>query len=585
MTVPMQARGFDAVRTQVLWQRLISITDEAATSLVRTAYSSVVRDYHDYCCGLFDADGNLLAHSTKTTAGFIGIIPEVMRHFLAHFGPDGIEPGDVLLTNDPWLASGHLLDISVVTPVHDGDRLVGFALCIVHHLDIGGRMATTESKDMYEEGLKLPILKLYRKGVLDRQIVEILRANVRVADKVVGDLRGQIAANNVCARGLSKMMREAGLSDLKDLGAEIVRRSESSMRAKIRALPDGTYRNAVTLPPIGGCPDEIRIQVALTVAGDRITVDYTGSSGEVAAALNVPFNMTRSYSSYPLKLALDPDVPNNDGCLAPIEVVCPEGTLLNCRPPAATWGRTIIAHNLPEIVFGALEQAAPERIVASSGSTPLSVMYVHGRKRNGRTFIGVVAHLGGFGASARGDGPSCLSFPFNVSNIPVEVTEQDAAILYLRKQLVPDSGGPGRFRGGLGQEVEFCVPDGAHGPDGPVTAGIRGSGRSPESVFPVFGRQGGRPGRNEGLALNGDAIGHGAQQRLKPGDRVLIKLPGGGGYGDPLERDPERVARDVQRGHVSVQGARADYGVVLDGQTLELDPARTERERTERSRQ
>lgn len=572
----------DAVRTQILWQRLISITDEAATSLVRTAYSSVVRDYHDYCCGLFDERGNMLAHSTKTTAGFIGVIPEVMRHFIAHYAEGEIEPGDVMITNDPWLASGHLLDISVATPVFDGDRLIGFALCIVHHLDMGGRMTTTESKDMYEEGLKLPILKLYRRGQLDHQVIDILRANVRVPDKIIGDLKAQVAANNVCMRGLLRMVQETHLHGLGELGAEIVRRSEESMRAKIALLPDGIYRNEVTLPPIGGCPEQIDIKVAVEVRGDEIIVDYTGSSGEVSAALNVPFNMTRSYTTYPLKLALDPDVPNNDGCLAPIKVVCPEGTLLNCLPPSATWGRTIIAHNLPEIVFGALVSAAPDKVVAGSGSTPLSAMYVHGRKKNGRTFIGVVAHLGGLGAGPASDGPSTTSFPFNVSNIPIEVTENDASILYLRKELVPDSGGPGRFRGGLGQEVEFCIPEGDLAPDGPVTAGIRGSGRHPDSVYPVFGRLGGQVGRNEGLSLNGQPLKHGAQQRLRPGDKVAIRLPGGGGYGSPLERDPRSVVRDVQRGHVSIEAAASDYGVVVDPLKLELDPVGTAARRNER---
>ncbi len=575
--------SLDPFQTQVLWQRLIAICDEAATSLVRTAYSSVVRDYHDYCCGLFDADGNLLAHSTKTTAGFIGIIPEVMRHFLRRYDQRDIKPGDVMITNDPWLASGHLLDISAATPVFDGPNLVGFALCVVHHLDMGGRMATTESKDMYEEGLKVPILKLYRRGRIDDQVIDILRANVRVPDKVIGDLKAQVAANNVCARGLLKMIGESGLTGLGDLGAEIVRRSEASLRAKIMQLADGVYTNHVTLPPIGGCPDKIEIRVALTIRGDEIIVDYAGSSGQVSAALNVPFNMTRSYSTYPIKLALDPDVPNNDGCLAPIKVTCPEGTLLNCRPPAATWGRTIIAHNLPEIVFGALAKAAPEKVVAGSGSTPLSAMYVHGRKQNGRAFIGVVAHLGGLGAGQGYDGPSCTSFPFNVSNIPIEVTENDAAILYLRKELVPDSGGPGEFRGGLGQEVEFSIPDGGHAPDGPVTAGVRGSGRHPDSTYPVFGRLGGGVGRNEGLLLNHQPISHGAQQQLRPGDRVTIRLPGGGGYGDPLRRHVDAVVRDVQRGHVSIKGAVDDYGVAIEPETLNLDEEQTTTNRRKRT--
>ncbi|MEJ0070905.1 MAG: hydantoinase B/oxoprolinase family protein [Pseudomonadota bacterium] len=272
--------ALDAITTQVLWQRLIAVTDEAATGLVRTAYSSVVRDYNDYCCGLFDENATLLAHSTKTTAGFIGIIPEVMRHFVRHFPPQTLKPGDVLMTNDPWLASGHLLDISLATPVfHDG-RVIGYALCIAHHLDMGGRLATTESKDMFEEGIKFPIVKLYDQGVLQAPLIEILRANVRVPDKVIGDLRAQVAANNVCARGLRQTVIDAGLPKLSILGDEIVRRSERSLREKIARLPDGTYRNAVTLPPISGCPQEIRIEVALIVQGDEIVVDYTGSSAK-----------------------------------------------------------------------------------------------------------------------------------------------------------------------------------------------------------------------------------------------------------------------------------------------------------------
>jgi N-methylhydantoinase B len=568
--------ALDAITTQILWQRLIAVTDEAATGLVRTAYSSVVRDYNDYCCGLFDERARLLAHSTKTTAGFIGIIPEVMRHFVERFPPETLHPGDVLMTNDPWLASGHLLDISLATPVFEDDgRILGYALCIVHHLDIGGRLATTESKDMFEEGLKLPIVKLYDRGVVQSALIEILRANVRVPDKVVGDLRAQLAANNVCARGLRQTVRDSGLEKLSDLGDEIVTRSERSLREKIEALPDGIYRNAVTLPPISGCPEDIHIEVALTVKGDEIVIDYTGSSGEVAAALNVPFNMTRSYSTYPIKLALDPAVPNNDGCLKPIKVVAPERTLLNCSPPVATWGRTIITHNLPEIVFGALAKAAPDLVVAGSGSTPLSAIYVHGRKMNGRTFIGVIAHLGGYGAGPNSDGPSCMSFPFNVANIPIEVTETDASILYLKKELVRDSGGPGRHRGGLGQEVAFMIAEGDLAPDGTVTAGIRGSGRHPESNFPVTGLFGGGPGRSEGLFLNDAPLAHGAQRRLKPGDRIEIRLPGGGGYGDPLERDPRRVERDVRLGLVSCQGALTDYGVVVDPHDLVLDEAAT----------
>ncbi len=570
------------VRTQILWNRLISIVDEAATGLVRSSYSSVVRDFHDYCCGVFDADGNLLAHSTKTTAGFLGIIPEVMRHVIRRYPASQTKPGDVFITNDPWIASGHLHDITIATPIFRNRTIVGYALCIVHHLDIGGRMATTESKDMYEEGLKLPILKFYEEGRRNGTVDEIIHANVRVSNKVMGDVNAQLAANEICARGLLRLLSEYRLDDLTGLAEDIIARSELSLRRKIAALPDGIYRNSVVLPEIAGCPVPITINVAVEIRDDSIVVDYTGSSGEVAAALNVVLNMTKSYTTYPIKLALDPDVPNNDGCLRPITVVCPAGTLLNCNPPAATWGRTIIAHNLPEIVFGAVFGAMPDRVIASCGSTPLTNLYMSGRKKNGQSFLVLAPHMGGFGASPTGDGPHCLSFPFNVANIPIEVTENDSPILYTRKRLMPDSGGPGQFRGGLGQEVEFVIADGAEAPMGNVLASIRGSGRGEDSSFPVFGRGGGSNGRCEALELNGASIGRGGQKYLGPGDRIRIVLPGGGGYGNPLDRDPGMVARDVGLGYVTPESARREYGVVFRTGTLEIDENATEQTRMSR---
>ncbi|MBI3370232.1 MAG: hydantoinase B/oxoprolinase family protein [Betaproteobacteria bacterium] len=555
----------DSVLTQILWNRVISVADEAATGLIRTSYSSVVRDFNDFACGLFDVKGNLLAHSTKTTTAFIGVMPYVMRDFLQHFSADALEPGDALITNDPWQGTGHAYDLCIASPIFHRDRIVAYAICIVHHLDVGGRFGTTESKDMYEEGLRLPMLKLYRGGVFDKSIQHIIRENVRAPDKMFGDIRAQIVANNVCGKGLIGMLEDYGLDagSLHDLSQEISARSERSLRAKIAEVPDGTYENEVTLPTIGSVSG-IGIKVALTVAGDSIVIDYAGSSGEVSVAVNTTFNMTRSYSMYPIKLALDPSVPNNEGSFRPVTVRAPEGSLLNCKPPAPTWGRTMVCHNLPEIVFGALAKALPGRIMAGSGSTPLVFTYIRAKRKNGRTHVGIASSMGGLGANARTDGPSCRGFPYNVGNIAIETTENDLPIIYLKKELMPNSGGPGRNRGGLGQEFEFVVADGDLGPDGPMLVGIRGSGRKPESPYPVFGRLGGGVGRGEHLALNGVEIPNGPQQALGPGDRLSMALPGGGGFGNPFEREPERVAHDVALGYVTPQGALDDYGVSVD---------------------
>jgi len=288
---------FDAVTVQVLWNRVVAIVDEAAQGLIRTAYTPSVKEYHDFCCAVFDERADMLAHSTVTTAGFLGIVPEVMRNFLKDFPADTLKPGDVIITNDPWAASGHLIDISVASPIFHRDRLVGFTLCIVHHLDMGGRMSTLESKDMYEEGLKIPIMKLYDAGRLNPAIYAFMRANIRVPEKVLGDLRAQLVANNVCTRGVKRLLEESGLADLSALGAEITARSERSLRRKIAALPDGTWHTQALLPPLPVTKEQILIKVALSIAGEQVTIDFTGTSGEVRAAVNCTLNMTRSYSS------------------------------------------------------------------------------------------------------------------------------------------------------------------------------------------------------------------------------------------------------------------------------------------------
>ncbi len=561
----------DAITIQILWNRLITIVDEAATGLIRTAYTPSVKEYHDFCCALFDANAQMLSHSTITTAGFLGIVPEVMKNFLKAHPKNTLRPGDVLITNDPWIASGHLIDISIASPIFYKKQIVGYTLCIVHHLDMGGRMATLESKDVYEEGLKIPILKLFEKGKLNSTIFDFMKANLRVPDKVLGDVRAQLVANNVCTRGLQMLLKEYQLSGLEELGSEVIKRTESSLRKKISLLPDGSYRNDVILPLIPKCAAKIEIKTLVTVCGDEIIIDYTGSSGEVMAAVNCSYNMTRSYTSYPIKLALDPDVPNNDGGLRPIKVIAPEGTIVNSRPPAATWGRTMISHLFPEIIFAALEKIMPSKILASNGGSPSNEVYLHGRGKDGRSFLAIAQHSGGYGASKFFDGHSCLCFPNNTSNIPIEVTENEASMYYTKKELLTDSGGPGKCRGGLGQEVGFCILGDHTKINQYVETSVRLSGRTENGTFPVAGLSGGRNGRGSGMWINKKAVEHGIYRRLQPQSMVKFIISGGGGYGEARDRDPQKVLEDVRQGYISMSGAKTDYGVIINKKNMTVD--------------
>jgi len=553
----------DPILTKILWSRLISIVDEAATGLVRTSYSIVVRDYHDYCVGIFDARGNMLVHSTQTAPGFIAMMPNVMRAFMQAYPIETLVEGDVLVTNDPWIATGHLLDITIAEPIFGDGRLVGFTVCVVHHLDIGGRMACIESNDMYEEGLKIPILKLFDAGKPNEAVFAFIRANVRMAPKVLGDVNAQLSANAICAKGVRKMIAEYRFPDLGPLADTICALSSASMRRRIRELPDGTYGNTVLLPPLGTLKEPIRVQLAVTIAGETIAFDYEGSSPEVAAACNLTLPFTASYTIYAIKVLLDPTVPNNAGCIEPITVKAPLGSCMNCNPPAPTWGRTLIAHNLPEIVFGALAEVLPEEVPASAGSTPLVAMYFNGRKADGAPFLSIVSHAGGFGARREADGYGSLCFPYNTAAIPIEVTESDTCLVYRKREFATDTGGPGRQRGGIGQEVVFGIPAGAHAPAAPVISTLRGSSRAPDSTYPIQGRQGGGKGRGNGLTLNGERVRPGAGHALVAGDEIRLLLPGGGGFGDAFARDAALVAEDVRAGLVSAAAARSEYGVVL----------------------
>lgn len=544
------------LETELLWRRLVTTVDEAATTLVRTSFSSVIRDFHDYACAIFDPSGRMLAQSTHSTPGLLGILPFTIPNFLRHPGFGTARPGDVFVTNDPWLASGHLIDITVAMPVFLRDTLVGYVMVVVHHLNVGGRLATLESRDVYEEGLKIPILRLYREGEPEEAVFEFIRANVREADKVIGDIRAQVAASHAAAARLAGVMNEAKLERLDALADEIIARSEASMRRAIRRLPEGEFAADMTLSGVAGYADPVRLALKVAIRDGGVRLDYAGTSGQIPRAINVTLNMTRSYSVYPLKCLLDPEVPNNEGCMRPIEIAAPEGSVLNARFPAPTWGRTVIAHMLPELIMRCLAKAMPERLLAGSGSTPLWYGNFTGRHRDGRSFYAVVTFNGGLGARGARDGISCLSYPANVASIPVEVIEGDAPIVFEAKSFATDSAGAGRQRGGAGQRVVIRVPGDAD-VDGHILAGVRGG----RFGVPIYGLEGGAEVPEPVAEVNGERVVLGTQIELNPGDVLALTVPGGGGFGDPRRRAHESVLEDVRNGLVSPRAAEEIYEV------------------------
>ncbi len=566
---PTTAGPFDPITFQVLWSRLISIADEVAATLVKTAFSHVVRDNHDYSVGLYDAEGRMLAQSTQCTPGQIGAMPNVMKDFLRRYPAATLRPGDVLITNDPWFGSGHTPDVFVASPAFRGGRLAGFAVNSAHHLDFGGRLSAPDARDVYEEGLIIPITKLHAEGRTNQDLLDLIARNVRMPDKVIGDLRAQVAANWVGARRLVELMDERGLDDLTALTGQILDHTEAAMRAAIAEAPDGVYTHAVTLerPDPDGRP--IRIAARVEIRGDRVHVDFTGTTAQVALPINAVTNITYAYTVFPIKCALHPRIPANEGCFRPVTMTVPEGTCLNPRYPAAVRFRTSLVYYVVEVIFGALAQAIPDKVMAPSGTYPLWLVTLAGHFDDGAPFVMHFNAQGGTGARRDRDGVSTLVFPPNVASTPVELLEVEAPLLCERKALVPDSGGPGRRRGGLGQEV--VIRNVSRGPVVASAIGGRFHAGAP-------GLDGGRPGGTGLIAVNdGPPFGASTQVVLGPGDRLRLRFPGGGGFGDPRRRPVEQVLADVRHGLVTPARARADYAVALRPDPLEVDPEETAR--------
>lgn len=540
----------DSVSLEILWSRLIAVANEAATTLVRTSFSPIVRETNDFACALFDAAGNAIAENTIGVPAFNMTLTRTLRHFLKLRPEQDWRAGDVGITNDPWLVAGHLPDVAILAPIVIGDRLVAWSGSIAHQVDIGGIGWSADARQVYEEGLRIPPLLLFRAGKPNEDLLQVIRSNVRLPDQVIGDLLAMVNASHTAEARLRQLMSEVGIDDLSAVSHEIRMRAEKSMRAAIAAIPDGTYCSVLDLD---GTPEEpIHIEVAVTVAGDELTVDYTGTSPQVNSGLNAVMNYTEAYTCLPLKCLLDPTIPRNEGSFKPIRVIAPEGCILNTRFPSAVNARVLVVQPLSGMLYDALASAIPDRITGESGSAPVLRVVISGMAKDGRPFNSLLFMNGGMGARSNDDGLSTTSFPSTVTGGSMEVLETTGQVRVWSKEFTVDSGGAGRFRGGLGQKVEIEVL--------PVISAAL-SLFVERTKFPprgVLGGKGSFPsmvevnGKREGFPLKG-------RSRLSSGDRIQIWYPGGGGYGDPAQRDREAVRADVEAGIVSIQAAREVY--------------------------
>ncbi len=547
----MRGARLDPILLEVLWNRLISVVEEQARALMRTSFTSVVRESGDLSAGVFDRRGRMVAQAVTGTPGHINTMATSVHHFLREIPAETLRPGDALVTNNPQQTAGHLNDFTVITPIFRGGEIVAFFGNTCHALDVGGRGLGADARQVYEEGLFVPVTRLFREGEPNEELFRLVRANVRTPFEVVGDLYAQAGSNEVGGERLIEMIEEFGLGDIESLSDEICTRSERAMREAIAALPDGLYeKEAYT----DGFDEPIRLAVSIRVEGDEMRLDYAGSAPQSERGINVVLNYTAAYTTFGVKCAISPEVPNNDGSFRPVHVTAPEGSILNAQHPAPVGARHIIGHFLPGLVHGALARAIPERVLAQ-GADSLWNTQITGRREGGEAFTYVFFSGGGMGAREGGDGLSATAFPSGIRGVPAEVIENISPVLMHRRELRPDSEGPGRHRGGFGQEMEI----GVRSPSPWVLSAMYDRTRCPAE-----GVNGGSPGGLGTVRTSGGEDLHPKrQQRIDAAERVILSLPGGGGYGDCLKREPDLVARDVQDGLVSLERAREVYGVAL----------------------
>lgn len=547
----------DPITLSVLWSGLVSITDDMGSALRRTAFSEAVREGDDFSAGLFDRQARMIAQG-NLSVGHLGAMPYAVKHVLDYFPVEELRPGDCILLNDSFLGSGHYPDCYMTTPVFvDGD-LVGFAVNSAHHVDMGGAVPgsqiVTGVTEAYQEGLRILPVRIIREGEIQEDVMRLILGNVRLPEIVKGDLLAQRNTNAVGAQRLTKMIREYGLDVVNAAIENILDRSEARMRELIGNIPDGIYTNEEFLDDGGVGTEPIRFYATVTVEGERIKVDFAGSSEQVASGLNSYINYTRAYAVFAVKVFTDPHLPHNDGVIRVVDIVAPEGSFFNPTYPAPSSGRAVLQVRIFEVICGALAQAVPQRAMAgfSHWSNPI----IGGRDdRTGKKFIFYDIIMGGYGARGYKDGQEAMCPVFNGSNIPVEVQESHSPVRVRRLEIMGDTGGAGKYRGGCGvrKDLEVYAEE--------AVVSLLGD----RHRFQPKGLFGGQPGELARTVLNPEGEAELLQskevKKLKRGDVLSIQLSGGGGFGDPRERDRAAVMKDVADGYVSVKAAKELYGV------------------------
>ncbi len=540
----------DAVDLGIMWDRLIAITDEIVSTLVRTSFSTIVSESYDLTVVVLDADGRLMAQGAYSIPVFIGTAPLTLGHMLERFPPESLRPGDVLATNDPWLGTGHVFDICVMRPVFQGGRIVAYTMSITHLPDVGGIGLSAAASEIYQEGLRLPVVKLVREGRLDEFLVDLIRTNVRMPEQTMGDVLANITAVEAGERFLLEFLEAHEITDLGPLSAAIRENSEAAMRAKIAEMRPGVYRNEIR---IEGIDEALTMACRIEVGDGRIEIDFAGTGPAVNRAINVPFCYANAMALYSIKCLTIPAIPNNEGSVAPVTVRAPEGSILNAVPPAATGGRHIIGHFVPSVIFGALAQAAPDHVQADSGM--VDIVTFQGRDADGREVSTLYFASGGFGALRGRDGANATPGPSNIAVVPVEVWEALTAVTIERKEMLANSGGAGEARGGLGQVV-VMRNDSGH----PMTIFCMAN----RTEFPPLGHAGGLDGRLRETRINGEAVHPKGQYILAPGDSLALSQAGGGGFGPPGARPPGAILADLAEGWVTPEGVLRDYGIEIE---------------------
>lgn len=542
----------DSITLEVLWNRLLSVVNEQQVTLMRTAFSTVLRESRDLACGVFDTRGSMIAQSLTGTPGHINAMATGVHHFLKAYPAETLAPGDVLITNDPWQTAGQINDLTVLTPVFKDMRIVGYFASTCHTPDIGGRILSAEAREVYEEGLRIPITKLFLRDEPNHELFKLIRANVRTPDETIGDLYAQTSSNAVGAHQLLRFMDDFGLDTIDPLADEIITRSERAMREAIRRLPNGRYENEAWGD---GFDEPVHIKVAVTIEDEDILIDFAGSSPQSPWGINVVLNYTHAYASFAMKAAITPEIPHNEGSFRPVHVTAPPGSILNCKEPAAVASRHLIGHFLPGVIFGALAQAMPTQLIAC-GADPIWISVWRGSwPTSHEPFTFSLFQCGGTGARASKDGLNATGFPSGVAGVPAEVVESLAPLIQYRRELRTDSGGPGAYRGGVGQWTEV----GYRGETAWVVSAMIDRTR-----FPATGLNGGKPGAAGEFRVNGNISPQPkALLTLAPDSRVELNPPGGGGYGNPYQRAATLVLGDVINGYISIEAAEREYGVVI----------------------